>query len=426
MALMVAVLFAILFQGYVSSASDPDPVRDFCIANTDSATNIPCKNSSDATVEDFIFSGIISHGKFSETGLASIPVNVNNFPGLNTLGMSLVRADFEAGGVNVPHFHPRATEVAYVLEGKIYSGFVDTQNKVFAKVLEKGEVMVFPKGLVHFQMNVGDKPATIVGSFNSENPGSMKIPTAVFGCGIKEELLEKAFGLKGKDISKKKKTGLQKMALMVRILFVILFIGSVASDPDPVQDYCIAVTDSETYMPCKNPSLVTVEDFIFSGLNSTGNFSETGQAVLSVNVNNFPGLRTQGVSLARADFKVGGFALPHAHPRATEAVCVLEGTFYSGFIDSQQKVFAKVIEQGDVIVIPRGLVHFHKNVGEIQGTLLGIYNSENPGKSMFPTAAFGCEVKEELLEKVYGLSAEDISKVRGKLHLCGKAEAGFN
>nr|TKS17084.1 hypothetical protein D5086_0000019150 [Populus alba] len=169
------------------------------------------------------------------------------------------------------------------------------------------------------------------------------------------------------------------MALMVRILFGVLFVGSVASDPDPVQDYCIAVTDSETYIPCKNPSLVTVEDFIFSGLNSTGNFSETGQAVLSVNVNNFPGLRTQG------------------------------------FIDSQQKVFAKVIEQGDVIVIPRGLVHFHRNIGEIQGTLLGIYNSENPGKSMFPTAAFGCEVKEELLEKV-----------RGELHLCGKAEAGFN
>jgi hypothetical protein len=33
----------------------------------------------------------------------------------------------------------------------------------------------------------------------------MKIPTAVFGCGIKEELLEKAFGLKGKDISKVRK-----------------------------------------------------------------------------------------------------------------------------------------------------------------------------------------------------------------------------
>ncbi|KAJ6901635.1 hypothetical protein NC651_019418 [Populus alba x Populus x berolinensis] len=169
MSLTVTVLFAVLLHGRVTLASDPDPVLDFCIASTDSATNIPCKNSSDATVEDFIFSGIKSHGKFSETGLASIPVNVNNFPGLNTLGVSLVRADFEAGGVNVPHFHPRATEVAYVLEGRIYSGFVDTQNRVFAKVLEKG---------------------------------LMRIPTAVFGCGIKEELLEKAFGLSVKDISK--------------------------------------------------------------------------------------------------------------------------------------------------------------------------------------------------------------------------------
>ncbi|KAG5239553.1 germin protein subfamily member [Salix suchowensis] len=217
MSLTVAVLFAVLLHGRVTLASDPDPVRDFCIANTDSATNIPCKNSSDATVEDFIFSGIKSRGRFSETGLASIPVNVNSFPGLNTLGVSLVRADFEAGGVNVPHFHPRATEVAYVLEGKIYSGFVDTKNKVFAKVLEKGEVMVFPRVsnsincsvklfyMVHFQMNVGDKPAAILGSFDSENPGLMKIPAAVFGCGIKEELLEKAFGLTAKDISKVRK-----------------------------------------------------------------------------------------------------------------------------------------------------------------------------------------------------------------------------
>ncbi|GKC80199.1 germin-like protein subfamily 3 member 2 [Tanacetum coccineum] len=119
--------------------------------------------------------------------------------------MSLVRADFEAGGINVPHYHPRATEVAYVLEGKVYSGFVDTSNKVYAKVIEKGEVMVFPRGVLHFQMNVGDSHATIIGSFDSQNPGSVKLPTALFGSGIDDELLEKAFGLKGKDIDKLKK-----------------------------------------------------------------------------------------------------------------------------------------------------------------------------------------------------------------------------
>ncbi|EEF41209.1 germin-like protein subfamily 3 member 2 [Ricinus communis] len=197
--------FLFLHCAYVTIASDPDPVRDFCILDTDVAAHVSCRNSSAATVEDFVFSGIKSPAKFDETGLSSIPVNVNVFPGLNTLGMSLVRADLEAGGVNVPHFHPRATEVAVVLEGKLYSGFVDTQNRVFAKVIEKGEVMVFPRGLVHFQMNIGDEKATILGSFNSENPGLQRIPSAVFGSGIEEELLKKAFGLSSKEIAKLRK-----------------------------------------------------------------------------------------------------------------------------------------------------------------------------------------------------------------------------
>lgn len=119
--------------------------------------------------------------------------------------MSLVRADFEIGGLNVPHLHPRATEVALVLEGNIYSGFVDSENRVFARVLEKGEVMVYPRGLVHFQMNVGDKRAMILGSFDSQNPGLVKLPSALFGSKIKGEVLEKAFGLSGMEIYKLRK-----------------------------------------------------------------------------------------------------------------------------------------------------------------------------------------------------------------------------
>ncbi|CAI0423527.1 unnamed protein product [Linum tenue] len=139
-------------------------------------------------------------GNFSETGFASIPVNPTTFPGLNTMGMSFVRADFKPGAINPPHFHPRATEIAHVVEGRLYAGFVDSNNKVFARVLEKGEVMVFPRGLMHFQMNVGEVPATIFGSFNSQNPGSQRIPAAVFGSGIDNSLLEKAFGLSSKEI----------------------------------------------------------------------------------------------------------------------------------------------------------------------------------------------------------------------------------
>lgn len=205
---MSILLVIFLHTTYVVLASDPDPLQDFCLPNTGSSSShhslSSCKNSSLVTVEDFVFSGIKAAGEF-KSGFSGVPVTSSVFPGLNTLGISLVRADFEVGGVNVPHVHLRATEVAYVLTGKIYSGFVDSNNKIYAKVIEKGEVMVFPRGVLHFQMNVGKSRATILGSFNSQNPGSVRMPSALFGSGINEELLEKAFGLKGKEVSKMRK-----------------------------------------------------------------------------------------------------------------------------------------------------------------------------------------------------------------------------
>ncbi|KAJ8754724.1 hypothetical protein K2173_012113 [Erythroxylum novogranatense] len=178
-------------------ASDPNPIQDFCIADPNAGlvriarlTTLPCKNSSKVTTDDFVFSDMKVPEKFFDTGLAAIPVNPTNFPSLNTLGMSFVRADLKVGAINPPHFHPRATEITYAVQGSVYSGFVDSNNRV----------MVFLRGLVHFQMNVGDKPATVFESFNSQNPGSQKIPYVIFGSGIDNELLEKAFGLSPKQI----------------------------------------------------------------------------------------------------------------------------------------------------------------------------------------------------------------------------------
>lgn len=215
----ILTLFSVIFSlhCHITLSSDPDPVQDFCIPSTKS--NIirtarfdifPCKNLIDVIPDDFIFSGIKSPGNFSDTGLSAISANLATFPGLNTQGMSFVRADLKVGGFNAPHFHPRATEIAYVVQGRVYSGFVDSTNRVFARVIEHGEVMVFPKGLVHFQMNVGKSPATIFGSFNSQNPGMQKIPSILFGSGINDELLEKAFGLTLKQIGMMRKKFLPK------------------------------------------------------------------------------------------------------------------------------------------------------------------------------------------------------------------------
>lgn len=207
------VIFSLHFFtliSYRAKAADPDPLQDFCIPNikwgygrSARLEMVPCKNSSEATTDDFVFSGLKKPAEtFSNMGIAAVSVTPQIFPGLNTLGMSFVRADIKDGGINAPHFHPRATELTYVLQGKVYSGFVDSTNRVFAKVLEEGEVMVFPRGLVHFQMNVGESPATVFGCFNSQNPGVQKIPSAIFGSEIKDELLEKAFGMNSKQIDK--------------------------------------------------------------------------------------------------------------------------------------------------------------------------------------------------------------------------------
>ncbi|KAL2899710.1 Germin-like protein subfamily 3 member 2 [Bienertia sinuspersici] len=208
---IIEVILLVTFSLYIilhANASDPDPIQDFCIPNNEPF--LPCKPLSEVTPQDFIFSGIKSPGNFSEIGFSGISVTPTNFPSLNTLGISFSRADLKLGGVNVPHLHPRATEIAYVVRGSIYSGFIDSTNRVFAKVIEAGEVMVYPRGLVHFQMNVGRYPATIIASFNSQNPGIIRIPNALFGSGVNDILLEKAFGMTIEQISSIRKKFISK------------------------------------------------------------------------------------------------------------------------------------------------------------------------------------------------------------------------
>ncbi|KAF5206039.1 Germin-like protein, partial [Thalictrum thalictroides] len=118
-------------------------------------------------------------------------------PGLNTLGISLVRIDYAPYGLNPPHTHPRATEVLQVLHGSLYVGFVTSnpENRLISKVLYEGDVFVFPVGLIHFQFNVGKTPAVAFAALSSQNPGVITIANAVFGSNppISDDVLAKAF-----------------------------------------------------------------------------------------------------------------------------------------------------------------------------------------------------------------------------------------
>ncbi|KAM4075910.1 hypothetical protein ACJW30_12G024300 [Castanea mollissima] len=126
-------------------------------------------------------------------------VNVDTLPGLNTLGISLARIDFAPYGENPPHTHPRGTEILVVVEGTIFVGFVTSnpENRLFTKTLNKGDVFVFPVGLIHFQLNVGKTNAIAISGLSSQNAGVITIADAVFGSNppINPDVLTKAFQL---------------------------------------------------------------------------------------------------------------------------------------------------------------------------------------------------------------------------------------
>ncbi|XP_074287909.1 germin-like protein [Silene latifolia] len=184
-------LILMAFTSSVACATDPTQLQDFCVGVNDPnqalfVNGMFCKNAMEATPEDFFFKGLDIPRKPNKLGVNVTMVTAVQVPGLNTLGISLARIDFAPYGLNPPHTHPRATEVLTVMEGTLYVGFVTSNfanggNKLFSKVLNKGDVFVFPHGLVHFQFNIGNSPGVAIAGLNSQNPGVVTIRSAVFG-----------------------------------------------------------------------------------------------------------------------------------------------------------------------------------------------------------------------------------------------------
>ncbi|CAK9327864.1 unnamed protein product [Citrullus colocynthis] len=199
---IVGLLLLVLQATMLASAFDPSPLQDFCVAvdHPKSAVFVNgkfCKDPKLVKAEDFVFRGLnIAGNTMNKQGSNVTLVNVDRLPGLNTLGISLARLDYAPYGLNPPHTHPRGTEILVVVEGSLLVGFVTSNpNKLFTKVLNKGDVFVFPIGLIHFQLNVGHAPALAFAGLSSQNPGVITIANAVFGSDppISIDVLTKAF-----------------------------------------------------------------------------------------------------------------------------------------------------------------------------------------------------------------------------------------
>ncbi|KAG2603338.1 hypothetical protein PVAP13_5KG764300 [Panicum virgatum] len=152
-----------------------------------------------ATAEDFFFGGLAKAADVysgSPMGSAVTAADVGTLPGLNTLGVSMARTDYAPwGGVNPPHSHPRATEILFVLDGTLEVGFVVAASRLLGRTVSRGEVFVFPRGLVHLERSVGAAPAVAVSAFDSQLPGTQAAAAALFGAApaVPTDVLARAF-----------------------------------------------------------------------------------------------------------------------------------------------------------------------------------------------------------------------------------------
>jgi quercetin dioxygenase-like cupin family protein len=203
--LLVAFFAAALLVACVA-ASDADPINDYCVADLKSTlliNGLACKSPAATVASDFQFEGFrASAATNNPLGIGIIPGFASvNYPALNTQGLALAKFNYAKNGLVPPHTHPRASEVITVLHGEVYVGFVDTAGTLFAVTLKKNDFFLFPRGLVHFQLNVGGGQAVTVSVLNAQNPGVQLQPSALFGSSppISLFILAKAFGISEKE-----------------------------------------------------------------------------------------------------------------------------------------------------------------------------------------------------------------------------------
>ncbi|CAM6084009.1 unnamed protein product [Calypogeia fissa] len=191
--LTALVLFSV--WEVVVQASDPEPITDFEVP--------PGVNISTLDGNYFTYTGFRGGVSVKPGQVNFKEATINEFPALYGLGISFYLMYFQPGGVLVPHLHPRGSKLIYVIQGTLTVGFIDSTYKLYNQTLLEGDVYVVPKAMVHYMANLDwDVEVKVIFSFSSSNPGTIKLPNALFGSSplIPEEVLKKSFGVHKKIV----------------------------------------------------------------------------------------------------------------------------------------------------------------------------------------------------------------------------------
>lgn len=154
--------------------------------SSSSLPGYPCKAASSLTARNFFFTGLEAAGNVS-----------NNIGAAVTSAFS---AQFSAvNGLGVIPLHNML-----VVKGVICAGFISSSNIVYSKTLHKEDIMMFPRGLLRYEINVGKHKAIAFDSFSSPLPGLQIVPLSLFASNLPSAVIEKTTFLSDAEVKRLK------------------------------------------------------------------------------------------------------------------------------------------------------------------------------------------------------------------------------
>ncbi|KAK4255252.1 hypothetical protein QN277_008271 [Acacia crassicarpa] len=177
---LLSLLVSTLAIVQIITAGDPDILVDFIAPDN-------------VTGDFFTFTGFRSLRQPPPTTFTVSKASMKEFPVLLGQSVSYAALQFPAFSINPPHTHPRSAELLLVARGTLEVAFVDTTNKLLTSTLEEGDMFIFPKGLVHFQLNLSNQTTLALSAFGSANAGTVSIPSTLLNSTIEDNVLALAF-----------------------------------------------------------------------------------------------------------------------------------------------------------------------------------------------------------------------------------------
>jgi oxalate decarboxylase len=303
--------------------------------------------------------------------------NAGTFPVLK--GLSAYILTLEPGGVRIPHWHPDAAEMQYLVSGaNVQVGLMPPNNgpeagkEVSYTLQAPGWVGFIRRGWHHYIQNNGSEPAVMMIFFDNESPDDVDVSWALeIGGRDGTRVMEQVFGisLKGANYS--------------RIWNVPGTPGGVT--PPPHSDF----------------------GFDLGGQTPIIDVHGGGTARLAIK-GIFKELR--GMSLFLVTLEPGASLVPHWHPDAAELDYVLSGEVFVGLMTTAQgtragKDVSFPLKEGMVGFLPQGWFHYIQNTGTTPAQVLVLFNSDSPTEVDISIAfGTGGTAGQAILQEVFGIS----------------------